>query len=151
MVNKSNNKILVIIIAVLLLVNTGMVFFILRTPEKPSFHNDFKAAMPEFLQNSIGFSSQQMSQYDSLSNAYNAKFKANMESLRSDRQQEFKQFAQTGFNDSAIDSIVLLATENRKLLDVNLLQYTKEIRKICTPEQQPKYDTLLYKVLNKKN
>ena len=151
MIDQSKNKILVIIIAVLLLINIGMVIFILKTPEKPSFHNDFKAAMPEFLQNDIGFTSQQMQQYDSLSGTYNKKFKTSMDELRSSRKQEFKQLANTGFNDSSIDTIALISTSNKKSLEINLLQYTKDIRKICTADQQAKFDTLLYKVLNKKN
>lgn len=150
MISRSKNKILVIIIAVLLLVNIGMIIFIVRGSEKGSFHSDFKAAMPEFLQTDIGFSSQQMEQFDSLSNAYNATFKISMDDLRKSRQEEFKQLAQTGFSDSSIDSMAERSIENKRSLEIQLLQYTKDIRKICTPDQQPKFDALLYKVLDKK-
>jgi len=150
MANQSKNKILVIIIAVLLLINAAMIIYFFKLPEKAGFHNDLRAAMPEFLQNDIGFNSQQMQQYDSLSEVYNKKFKATMDDLKNSRQKEFKQLANTGFNDSTIDSIASLSTENKKLLEIHLLQYTKDIRKLCTAEQQAKFDTTLYKVLNKK-
>jgi protein CpxP len=145
------NKVLIIIIAVLLLINIGMILFIWKSDKTISFHNDIKAAMPEFLQKEIGFSSGQMTQYDSLSCVYNDKFKASMDDLRKSRQEEFKQLAGAGFNDSAINSIAIQSAENKKTLEIQLLQYTKDIRKICTPDQQVKFDSLLYKVLNKKN
>ena len=151
MMSQPRNKILVIIIAVLLLINIGMIVLILKSNKTVSLHSDFKAAMPEFLQTDIGFSSGQMTQYDSLSCAYNNKFKTSMDELRKSRQEEFKQLAREGFSDSAINNIAIQSVENRKSLEIELLQYAKDIRKICTPDQQAKFDTLLYKVLNKKN
>jgi len=151
MMSQPRNKILVIIIAVLLLINIGMIVLIWKGNKTVSFHNDFKTAMPEFLQTEIGFNSQQMTQYDSLSCAYNDEFKTSMDELRMSRQEEFKQLSGAGFSDSAINSIAIRSVENRKTLEIELLQYAKDIRKICTPDQQAKFDSLLYKVLNKKN
>ena len=151
MLNQTKNKILVIIIAVLLLINIGMIVFMSKAHDKTSLHNDLKAAMPQFLQTDIGFSSTQMQQYDSLSCIYNTKFKKSMDALRKSRQLEFKKLAGTAFSDSSMDTIALTSTEDKQILEVDLLKYTKDIRKICTPDQQSKFDSLLYKVLNKKN
>jgi protein CpxP len=147
---QSKNKVLVIIIIVLLLINIGTILYIWKGNKIVSLHNDFKTAMPEFLQDDIGFNSQQMQQYDSVSNAYNESFKTTMDKLRKSRQEEFKQLAIAGFSDSSINSIAIQSAENKQTLEVELLQYTKDIRKICTADQQPKFDSLLYKVLDKK-
>jgi protein CpxP len=150
--SQPKNKILVIIIVALLVINIGMIIFIAKM-HQPSggFHNDVKAAMPAFLQNEIGFSSEQMKQYDSINTVNCTTFNSLMDDLRKSRQQEFRAFASSGFNDSTIDSIALLSTQNKKNLETHLLQFAKAVRNICTPEQQPKFDSLLYKVLDKKN
>ena len=69
---------------------------------KRGLHSNIKAAIPEFLQNDIGFTSQQMQQFDSLSKAqYNEKFKGLLwKTCKSSRKQEFKQLGAAGFSDS---------------------------------------------------
>jgi protein CpxP len=151
MSTKPGNKILVIIIITLLIINIGtMLFFILKGHEQRGLHSNIKAAIPEFLQNDIGFNSQQMAQFDSLKKVQNEKFKVTMEDMRTSKQGEFKQLGDAAFSDSVMNDMVNHSLEKQKILELQFFQYIKDIRKICTSDQQAKFDTSFYKILSRK-
>jgi protein CpxP len=150
MIATAKSKILVIIIVALLAINVVTLFFMCRGHEERGVHSNIRAAIPEFLQNDMGFSSQQMTQFDSLSNAQHAIFKATMEEMKTGKQEEFKQLGAAGFSDSAMNNAVTHSLVKQTTFEQQFFQYIKDIRKICTPEQQAKFDTSFYKVLDKK-
>jgi hypothetical protein len=150
MIAKAKSKILVIIIIVLLLINIGMLIFILKGHEERGVRSNIRAAIPDFLQNDMKFTSQQMNEFDSLSKVQHDIFKVTMEDMRESKQWEFKQLGEEGFSDSAIDNMVAHSLEKQKNLEFQFFQYIKDIRKICAADQLAKFDTSFYKVLDKK-
>jgi len=147
MQTQSKTKAFLLIIGILLIANLAeLSFFILR--KEP--HKDRAAAMSEYLKNEIGFSTSQMQQYDSLNAQHGEQMKASMDELRNKRQQDFKQVANDGFSDSAINNIVLQSVDKQKVIELQLFQYIKAIRSICTPDQQAIFDTSFYKVMERK-
>ena len=79
----SKNKILLITVVVLLLTNIAMLFlFLNKGPEKRDPRGGREAMMTEFLQKEIGFSPQQIQQYDSLSKQHREKMKTDIDLKR---------------------------------------------------------------------
>jgi periplasmic protein CpxP/Spy len=148
MKTQSTTKILILIIGILLVANIAELALFLTKKET---HKDKKTIISEFLQKEIGFNESQMQQYDSLSDEHHKEMKASMEEIRTNKDEEFKQLAGSRFSDSAIHSIAFQSVEKQQALELQLLEYIKEIRKICTPDQQAIFDTSFYKVLSKKN
>jgi len=149
--NKS--KLYLLIIGILLVTNIAVLFFLLRGQHDEGGHpprNDRGAMMRDFLQNEIGFSAQQLQQYDTLSKQHRENTKAQFDSLRSSKEQEFKELGSRGFSDSAIFEMVGRSAEKQKTMEFQLLNHFAAIRKLCTAEQQPKFDSLFYKIWNKK-
>ena len=95
-------------------------------------------------------SAQQLQQYDTLSKQFKEKTKNNPDSLRGNKEEQFKILGIKGFSQSAIDSIVTRSAENQKAMELQMMNHFISIRKLCTPEQQPKFDSLFYKIWNKK-
>jgi protein CpxP len=150
MITKHTNKILLIIIIVLLAINIGTLLFFLKGHEERGIHSNIKAAIPEFLQNDMGFSSQQMAEFDSLSQSQHVIFKGTIEEMRTSKEEEFKQLGAAGFSDSVMNNMVSHSLEKQKTLEIQFFQYIRDIRKICTADQQAKFDTSFYKVLDRK-
>jgi hypothetical protein len=150
--NTSKNKILLITVIVLLLTNIGMlVFFLNKDGGKKGQHNGREAAMIEFLKNDIGFNEQQMQQYDTLSRQHREKVRATFDEMRSSKELQLKELGASGFSDSAMALVVSRSAEKQKIVEQGMLQHFAEIRKLCTDAQRPKFDSLFYKVIGRRN
>jgi periplasmic protein CpxP/Spy len=149
----TKSKLYLLIIGILIITNIAMLFFFLKGQHdgggKPP-HPDRSAMMKDFLQNEIGFNTQQLQQYDSMSKQHKENAKAQFDSLRNNKEQEFKELGSRGFSDSAITELAGRSAEKQKTMELQLLNHFAAIRKLCTTEQQPKFDSLFYKIWNKK-
>jgi Spy/CpxP family protein refolding chaperone len=148
-----NNKRLLIIIGILLFANLVLVsFLILNKPTtKRYIRGDRKAMITSFLQNEIGFNQHQLQQYDSLNEQHRTKIKSMFDAARSDKENEFKQLAISNFSDSAIVNTATIFAGKQREIEITMFNHFKEIRTLCTPQQQPKFDSLFYKMLNRRN
>lgn len=146
------NKILLIIIGVLLITNLVLISFLLinKPSSKKGMQGDRSAIIAAFLQNEIGFTQQQLKQYYSLNVPNRTKVKTMFDTLKSDKEIEFKQLTSDNFSDTAILKIANNIAAKQKQIEIVLYKHYKEIRNICSPQQLPKFDSLFYKVLNKK-
>ena len=111
---------------------------------------DRSAMIAAFLQNEIGFDQKQLKQYDSLNGPNRIKVKAMFDTLKSEKENEFKQLTTNNFSDTAIFKTANTISEKQKEIEIVLYKHFKEIRNICNSQQLPKFDSLFYKVINKK-
>lgn len=150
--NNTKTKILLLTIGILLITNIVMLVFFIG--KKEPFRKDFRAAreayISEFLQNEIGFTSDQLVQYTALNKQHREKVKTMTDSLRNSKERLVKELGSHAFSDSSINMIAQQSAEKEKAMEVQMLLYFKAIRRICTEEQQPKFDSLFYKVMRKK-
>ncbi len=153
MSTQSKSKILLIIIGILLIANIALVsFYVLNRPAaKKMVRSDRTAAVSTFLQHEVGFNQQQLTQYDSLSRQHRALIKPLFNKVRMEKENEFKQLTSDNFSDSSIENTAVLFSTKQKEIEIAMFKYFKNIRNICTPQQQPKFDSLFYKVFNKRN
>jgi Spy/CpxP family protein refolding chaperone len=153
MINKQNrSKVFIAIIAILLVANIAMVSFFLmkkdgaRREKKP----EWKTVISGFLKTEIGFDTVQLKQYDSLSNRHKDNMKKMTDSLRTTKDKQFKELAAANFSDSAMNTVADRSAATQKAMELRMFNHLKKIRLLCTPEQQPKFDSLFGKVLNRR-
>ena len=153
---QTKSKLYILIIGILLVTNIAVLFFFLNGKhDQPkggqrSGGDKGAAMMKDFLKNDIGFNDQQIQQYDTLSKQHRERSKADFDSLKVSKEQQFKELGSKGFSDSAIAEMVNRSAEKQKIMEGKMLNYFAAVRKLCTPEQQPKFDSLFYKIWGKK-
>jgi len=150
----SRNKILLIAVIILLLTNIGILAFFLtgKAPDKGGLRGGNREAMvTAFLQNDIGFDKTQMNAYDTLSKMNKENMKASFDEIRNNRQALYKELGSQAFNDSAINAAAVKVADKQKDIEVKMLSHFAAIRKLCNPAQQAKFDSLFYKIWNKKD
>lgn len=154
MSTQTKSKLYLLIIGILLITNTAMLFFSLGNKDGGKKTNrggnDRSAMMKEFLKKDVGFTEQQLQQYDTLSKRNRERMKADMEAMKTAKEQQFKELGSKGFSDSAIIAAAVNAGGNQKLVEEGMLNYFATVRKLCTAEQLPKFDSLFYKMWSKK-
>ena len=147
----SKNKILLLAVTFLLLTNIAMlIFFLNMGHDKKGPHGGHEGMMKEFLKSEIGFNPQQLQQYDSLSKQHREKIKISFDEIRNSKTQLFKDLGATAFSDSAIIIAADRSASLQKQMEVKMIMHFKEIRNLCTSGQQPKFDSLFYKVWTRK-
>ena len=153
MINKQNrSKVFIAIIGILLFANIALVSFFLlkknggRHEKRP----DRKAMISAFLKNEIGFDTVQLKQYDTLSDRHKENMKKMMDSLRTPKDQQFKELAAANFSDSTMNSLAEQSATVQKAMEQRMFNHLRKIRMLCTPEQLPKFDSLFGKVFSRK-
>lgn len=153
MINKQNrSKVFLSIIAILLIANIAMVSFFLMKKDgrKPEKRMDRKTMISNFLKTEIGFDTAQLKQYDVLSTRHRENMKRMFDSLRSSKDRQFKQLVAGDFSDSVMITVAEQSAATQKIMELQMFNHLKNVRKLCTAEQQPKFDSLFVKVLNRR-
>ena len=146
------NKVLVTIIGILLLANIAMLVFLfsaMKKPERENSHNRKPAhSTVSFLESRIGFDKQQISQFNQLKEEHYKKLNPLFEDLRVTKDNFFV-LVKDSVSDSDIDSLANIIGQKQKFLDLQVFHTVQEIRNLCTPQQQVKFDSLLPKIAYK--
>jgi hypothetical protein len=63
--------------------------------------------------------------------------------IKKTKEKFYYQLYDPSITDSVLQSRAEIIGKEQKELDLHVIRHFKEIRKLCTPEQLPKYDSLL--------
>lgn len=153
MMQKNTQKILLLIIAVLLIANIVQVLFSWNdkgTGKRGSRGKEMEARVKAFLQDDLAFSKEQLTQYDTLQQRYQQKVSPLFDSLRSGKEEKWKTLCRNQFTDSIIRELSMASAGKQQFMESLLFLHFRNIRQLCNPSQQQRFDSLLYKVLNKR-
>lgn len=150
----SKNRLLILVIAFLLLTNISMIIFcFMRSPDRKGSHQEEKMkrgdGVTEMLRNQVGFTDEQMKQYEQLRNDHWKRMKPLFDSIRLSKQEFYKLLSQPSLQDTAWQRAANRIGETQKAIDMELFDHFRQVKAICTPPQQPKYDSLVQTVVGK--
>ena len=146
----NRTKILTFLVGILLLTNIALVvFFVGKGPEKQQRRGgDRSAAVREFLKDSVGFNEQQLAQYDQLRQQNRDNMRPLFEDLGNAKMAYYK-FINQPAGDSAGQAAAALIGEKQKVLDMAFFNHFRQVRELCTPDQQVKYDSMVQQVIRR--
>ncbi len=146
------SKLLVLIIGILLIANIVLLsFFLMNNPSKEKrAKSNRKNYISEYLEKELGFDSVQLLTYDSLSKKHRELVRTGLNNISSKRKEIFKELAVATFNDSALSNAASQIHELQKPFELNMFRHLKDIRQICTKEQQFRFDTGFYKIFGRR-
>lgn len=150
MSNNSKHKILIAIISILVLVNIALLSYFLwyKPTQRHSRPEKSRDMMSYSLENEVGFDENQMKQYLQLKEDHKSKIKPLFEEMYASKLRFYK-YLQQPAHDSVINSASKEIGEKQKAIDLQFFSHFNELKMICTPEQQPKFDSLILRVVNK--
>ncbi|MBO9592353.1 MAG: hypothetical protein J7599_05535 [Niabella sp.] len=144
--NTERNRTLIFIIALLLITNLALLAYTFISSKKHPSDKE-REGFTGALKHEVGFSDSQLEQFKQLKEKHWTSAKIDMEQIRKIKQRLFDLTKQPVVADSTIarlaDSIAIL----QKGAEIKAFHHFKATRAICTPEQQPKYDSLMTKII----
>lgn len=147
----NRTKILTFLVGILLLTNIVLVVFFVgnrRQEKQPRRGGDRSSVVREFLKDSIGFNEQQLAQYDELRQQNREIMRPLFEDLGNSKMAYYK-FINQPEGDSASQAAAALIGEKQKALDMAFFNHFRQVRALCTPEQQPRYDSMVQHVIRR--
>ncbi len=144
------NKTLLFIVAISLLANIIMlVYFVWIHGHRRPHEETFSSPITVFLQNNVGFSKQQMDQYNQLRTENRKKMKPMFEDIRVTKVKFYEHLNDEQVDDSTLSGEATLIAEKQKAIDLQTFKNFRQVRTICTDEQKKRYDSLVAGVVSK--
>lgn len=148
----NNNKVLILIIAFLLITNIVMlVFFVL--PDKS--HHGYRdrggnhSSFSDMLKKDVGFSDQQYAQYQERREQQKQMVRKEFGNIRKLKRNYYNLLFQPTVSDSLINAYGDSVSQKQQWMDSRLFFYFRDLRKIATPEQLPRFDSAVQVSLNR--
>lgn len=132
----------------LFLLNLGLVgwmwFFPQRQPNGP------RGETPgQFLEKELAFTPQQKEEFRILREDHHRKTKVLRDSIRQMKEAFFRHIGKTGVTDSALVQKSNAIAEKIAQIDKITFQHFSDVRKICSPQQQAKFDDVIDEMLRR--
>ncbi len=146
-----NNKGLILLVAILLLTNIGVLVYFLsyKKPAKPAQQGERKSVI-EYVQKEIGFSDEQAAQYKQLRERHMDSLKIIGEEIRKSKTAFFNLLQQKGTSDSTIRAAADKIGEKQEEFELNNFRHFQKVRELCTdPQQEAKLDSMVMRMINR--
>jgi Spy/CpxP family protein refolding chaperone len=144
----SNNKILTIAVVLLLLVNIALVIFMVKG-RKPAEKGRGKGDPFEMMVKELNMSDQQQKDYKEQKEEHFKNIKPLLDSVRAAKTAFFALIKDTTVSDSTIAVYGQRISEKQAAIDKLTFAHFKRVRNLFTPEQQPKFDEFIQKMMQR--
>lgn len=144
-------KSLIITIALLIITNIVLLLFLVfsKNDTHSSHQRDTRSVIETFLEDKIGFDKQQMVLYKNIREADFEKRAPIFDTLQSAKNAFYEIIYTDSIPDSVINTLTAVINKRQMAVDNHMLQYFKDVRRICTAEQLPKFDSSFKAVVEK--
>jgi len=147
-----NNKVLLLIIATLILVNLGLLYYGFMDRDKhgpprtlPS-RSDMIKRTEEKLRNDVGFTDDQIMQYEKLRMTHFDSLDPKFEELGKAKENFLNLLYQSNVSDSAVSAASEKICAQQKSIDEQMLRHFISVRQLATDDQRPRMDSFLQKI-----
>jgi protein CpxP len=137
-----NNKLLLLIIAVLIITNIVVLYFHVWRKQGIR-HPSMKEMVMKKLEKEVGFSKQQLATYDSLRSKHYESMRPLFDELKSAKDNFFSLAGKPEVADSVINNYSTAVSIKQNAIDKKMLHYFWSLKNICTEDQKPKMDSFL--------
>ena len=149
-----NNRVLLLIIAALIVVNFGLLFYgFIDRPKKQAHENISREVMIERtkkkLKEEVGFNDDQINKYIELRKNHFDSIHPKFEQLEETKESFLNLVYQNNLTDSAIQSGSSKICEEQRSIDEQMLRHFISLRQLATEEQRPKMDSFLLRIIKR--
>lgn len=149
--NQPRSKFLIMIIVGLLVANLVMLSILIYNGKPEEKKRPENNRVREYLQREVGFSDQQLSEYEKLGRKHKETLKQLSRQQAGSRNQTLLLLPNQEFSDSAISGAAASLNAQQLAFHVNMLKHLKDIRDLCSPSQRGVFDTGFYKMIGRQN
>lgn len=154
----TRNKVLSVLVLILLLTNILLLVFFVRmkpsgaAPGKMERDDRDKGGVTQLLEKQVGFTPDQMAQYKTLREQHWDKMKPYFGEMRTAKDRFYRLLSTSVAGDSlAVSAAADSIAAKQKQIDMQTFRHFRQVRNICTPAQQPAFDSMVQQVIRRMN
>jgi len=144
----STNKILTIAVVLLLLINVALVIFMMKGRNKGTDKNE-KPDPFAMMVKELNMSDQQQKEYKAQKEEHLKNMKPMFDSVRAAKTAFYALLKDSTVNDSILAVYGQKISERQSAIDKMTFAHFKRVRTLFTPEQQPKFDSFIQKMMQR--
>ena len=144
----STNRILTIAVVILLLANILLVYFLV-TANKHEGKRPGRGEPFEMMAKELNMTEQQKKDFKQLKEDHFKNVRPLFDSVRAAKTAFFQLIKNPAANDSMLNAYEQRVTEQQAKLDRLTFDHFKKVRNLFTPEQQPRYDSFIQRMMQR--
>lgn len=144
----TQNKFLVLLVAILLTANLGLMlyFFVFKKTPSEQMHS---RPVSDFVQKELGFNADQAAKFQQLRDQHKVAVKPLMDQMKKLKDSLYDLLQQPNVSDSAVTIMTNKIGEKQKQWELMIFHHFQEVRALCDSSQLPKFDTLVHRMINR--
>ena len=149
--NLSKTKVLIFIIIVLFLANLAMLGYFLgaEKEEKSKDKDRGPNVMNTVLQEKVGFTEEQMKRVSELRKQHWDNMRQLFDESRKAKIDFYKNLSQSEVSDTLLKTAAFRIGKTQEAIDLQTFRNFRDVRSLCTPEQLPRYDSMVPATIQK--
>jgi periplasmic protein CpxP/Spy len=144
----TQNRFLVLLVAILLIANLGLMLYFFAFRRK-----DEGARVPprvsDFVQKQLGFNADQSAKFQQLWDQHKQDIKPVLEDMKKLKDSLYNLLKNPQMNDSAAVTLSDRIGEKQKEWELLIFHHFQKVRAICDSSQLPKFDSLVHQMVNR--
>src|ERR1043166_9415189 len=143
----TQNKFLVLLVAILLIANLGLMlyFFVFR-------HRETSGGKPtrpisDFIQKQLGFNADQTARFQQLRDQHKEAMRRIIEDMKKLKDSIYNLLRNPETNDSVVMGLTTRIGEKQKEWELMIFHHLQKVRAICDSNQLPKFDSLVHHMI----
>jgi len=143
----TQNKLLVLLVAILLVANLCLMlyFFVFKNHHEP----EKSRPVSDFVQKELGLNAEQAEKFKQLRDEHKAAVKPVVDDMKRLKNSLYNLLQNPQANDSAAKAIAKQIGEKQQEWEMLIFYHFEKVRAICDSSQLPKLDTLLHRMIDK--
>ena len=144
------NKILVIAVILLLIVNIALLVFVWKGNKKEELKRPQGNGPFETMAKELNMSEQQKTDYKNLRDEHFGKVRPLFDTIRQYRTSFFKMIKDTNITDDSLNNYSKRIAEKQAIIDKMTFDHFKKVRALFSGDQQKQFDDYMQKVLQRR-
>ena len=145
----TQNKFLVLLVAILLVANLGVMLYFLAFRQNDGNSRKPSHPVSDFVQKELGFNAEQTSRFQQLRDQHKEAIKPIMEEMKKLKDSLYNLLQKPQADDSMAIALTNKIGEKQKEWELMIFHHFKKVRTICDSSQLPKFDSLVHQMINR--
>jgi hypothetical protein len=146
--NQSKYKWILFLVAVLLISNVVLAIFLFSSKEKKTDSNKKRESPSTIIYKELGLTNQQIDTFKTNKDLFFKDMRPIWDEIKNLKDSLYGHM-DVDSKDSSIQLLTAAISQKTKEADLKMYQHFVEMRKLCTSEQQVRFDTIIPKFLNR--
>ena len=144
----TQNRFLVLLVAILLIANLGLMLYFFAFRHKDE-GGRMAPRVSDFVQKQLGFNADQSERFQKLWDQHKEEIKPVLEDMKKLKDSLYNLLKSPQTNDSAAVALSERIGQKQKEWELMIFHHFQKVRAICDSSQLPKFDSLVHQMVNR--